>query len=107
MLHVHNCIITFILCVTAAGSGPVVPVLTFVLTSDDHWSGYASGRYGDSVRDGYRILFTWGGHLYSPHRKVAGLVLLVLLITWLLGIWLTDKLNTAQNGSGDWLPEYY
>ena len=46
----------------AAGYGPVIPVFTFVLTGDDHWSGYASGRYGDSVRDGYRILFTWGGH---------------------------------------------
>ena len=42
-----------------------------------------------------------GVGMHSPHQKVAGLVLLVLLITWLLGIWLTDKLNTAQNGSSD------
>ena len=33
-----------------------------MLTGDDHRSGYVSGRYGDSVQDGYRILFTWGGH---------------------------------------------
>ena len=38
---------------------------------------------------------------HSPHQKVAGLVLSVLLIIWLLCIWLTDKLNMAQNGSGD------
>ena len=51
----------------AAGCGPVIPILTFMLTSDDHRSGYTSGRYGDSVWDGYRILFTWGGHaLTSP-----------------------------------------
>ena len=38
-----------------------------MLTGDDHRSGYVLGRYGDSVRDDYRILFTWGGHaLTSP-----------------------------------------
>ena len=42
-----------------------------------------------------------GAGTHLPHRKVAGLVLLVLLITWLLGIWFTNKLNMAQNGSGD------
>ena len=53
--------------VTAAGCGLVIPVLTFVLTGDIHQSGYASGRYGNSVQDGYRILFTWGGYaLTSP-----------------------------------------
>ena len=46
--------------VTAAGCRPVIPVLTFVLTGDVHRSGYASGHYGDSVRDGYRILFYLG-----------------------------------------------
>ena len=36
--------------------------VTFVLTSDIHQSVYASGHYGDSVQDGYRILFIRGGH---------------------------------------------
>ena len=31
------------------GCGPVIPILTFVLTGDVHRSVYASGRYGDSV----------------------------------------------------------
>ena len=35
--------------VTAAGCGPVIPILTFVLTGDVHRSVYASGRYSDSV----------------------------------------------------------
>ena len=35
--------------VTAAGCGPVIPILTFVLTGDVHRSVYASGHYGDSV----------------------------------------------------------
>ena len=35
--------------VTAAGCGPVIPILTFVLTGDVHQSVYASGHYGDSV----------------------------------------------------------
>ena len=42
------------------GCGPVIPVLTFVLTGDVHRSGYMSGRYSDLVRDGYRILFYLG-----------------------------------------------
>ena len=46
--------------VTAVGCGPVIPVITFVLTGDIHRSVYASGHYGDSVRDGYRILFMLG-----------------------------------------------
>ena len=53
--------------VTAVGCGPVIPVLTFVLTGDVHWSVYMLGHYGNSVRDGYRILFYLGGHaLASP-----------------------------------------
>ena len=44
----------------AVGCGPVIPVLTFVLTGDVHQSGYASGHYSNSVRDGYRILFYLG-----------------------------------------------
>ena len=47
-------------CVTAAGCGPVISIFIFMLTGDIHWSGYASGHYGDSVRDGYRILFYLG-----------------------------------------------
>ena len=43
------------------GCGPVIPVITFVLTGDVHWPVYASGHYGDSVWDGYRILFILGG----------------------------------------------
>ena len=31
------------------GCGPVIPILTFVLTGDVHRSVYASGCYGDSV----------------------------------------------------------
>ena len=46
----------------AVGCGLVIPVLTFMLTGDDHRSGYMSGCYGNSVWDGYRILFTWGRH---------------------------------------------
>ena len=45
---------------TAVGCGPVIPVITFVLTSDVHWSVYALGCYSDSVWDGYRILFVLG-----------------------------------------------
>ena len=45
----------------AVGCGLVIPVITFMLTSDVHRSVYASGRYGDSVWDGYRILFILGG----------------------------------------------
>ena len=50
----------FQLCVMAVGCGPVIPILTFVLTSDVHRSGYMSGRYSDSVWDGYRILLYLG-----------------------------------------------
>ena len=46
--------------VTAVGCGPVIPVLTFMLTGDIHQSGYVSGRYGNLVWDGYRILFYLG-----------------------------------------------
>ena len=35
--------------VMAVGCGPVIPILTFVLTGDIHRSVYASGCYGDSV----------------------------------------------------------
>ena len=42
------------------GCGLVIPILTFVLTGGVHRSVYASGHYGDSVRDGYRILFYLG-----------------------------------------------
>ena len=52
--------ISLLICVTAAGCGPVIPVITFVLTGDVHWSVYASGRYGNLVGDGYRILFILG-----------------------------------------------
>ena len=45
----------------AAGCGPVIPVITFVLASDVHWPVYALGCYSDSVKDGYRILFILGG----------------------------------------------
>ena len=52
----------------AAGCGPVIPVITFVLAGDIHWPVNASGCYGDSVWDGYRILFILGGRhaLNSP-----------------------------------------
>ena len=46
--------------VTAVGCGPVGPILTFMLTGDTHRSVYVSGCYGDSVRDGYRILLILG-----------------------------------------------
>ena len=46
----------------AAGCGPVRPIVTFVLTSETHWSVYVSGHYCDSVQDGYRILLIlWVG----------------------------------------------
>ena len=67
--------------VTAAGCGPVIPVLTFVLTGDVHWSGYVSGHYGNSVRDGYRILFYLGQACTHLTERWQALVLLVLLIT--------------------------
>ena len=35
--------------VTAVGRGQVIPILTFVLTGDDHQSVYTSGHYSDSV----------------------------------------------------------
>ena len=55
--------------VMAVGCGPVIPVLTFVLSGDIHWSGYTSGHYGDSVRDGYRILFYLGwAHTHLTKR---------------------------------------
>ena len=47
--------------VTAAGCRPVIPVITFVLAGDIHRPVYALGRYGNSVWDGYRILFILGG----------------------------------------------
>ena len=37
--------------------------------------------------------------MHSPHQKVEGLVLSVLLIMESLGIQPTDKLNMAQKGS--------
>ena len=36
-------------------------LMTFVLAGGVHRPVYASGHYGDSVRDGYRILFILGG----------------------------------------------
>ena len=51
----------------AAGCGPVIPVITFVLTGDIHRSVYALGRYGNLVRDGYRILFILGVGTHKPH----------------------------------------
>ena len=50
--------------VRAVGCGPVIPVTTFVLTGDIHWSVYSSGRYSDSVWDGYRILFILGAGMH-------------------------------------------
>ena len=52
--------VDFYPCVMAAGGRPVKPVVTFVLAGDVHWLVYASGHYGDSVRDGYIILFIIG-----------------------------------------------
>ena len=72
------------------GCGPVIPVSTFVWVGVSDRPVYVSGRYGDSVRDGYRILLILWAGTHSPHRKVVGLVLLVLLTMELPGIWLTD-----------------
>ena len=54
--------------VTAVGCGLVIPVSTFVWAGVSDWPGYTSGRYGDSIRDGYRILLLLlGGYaLTSP-----------------------------------------
>ena len=61
-------------------------------------SRYAAGHYGDSVQMVTEYyLYQWAG-THSPHQKVEGLVLLILLITELLGIWLTNKLSTVQKG---------
>ena len=73
--------------------GPVIPGIPR-LAGDDP-AGYPSGRYGDQVRYGDGILFLFvGGLMHLPHRKVAGLVLLVLFTTWLLAIWIPDYANT-------------
>ena len=58
--------------VTAAGCGPVIPVITFVLTGDVHRPVYALGHYSDLVRDGYRILFTLGGRHALTSLKGGG-----------------------------------
>ena len=42
------------------GCGPVIPVSTFVQAGISDWPVYASGHYGDSVWDGFRILFILG-----------------------------------------------
>ena len=81
---------SFEIYVTAAGCGPVIPVSTFVWARISDWPVYASGRYSDLVWDGYRILLLLWVGTHSPHQKVAGLVLSVLLTMELLGIWLTD-----------------
>ena len=47
-------------CVTAAGCGAVIPVSTFVWAGVGHRPVYVSGRYSDSVWDGFRILFILG-----------------------------------------------
>ena len=57
--------------VMAAGCGPVIPVSTFVWASVSH--------YGDSFWIVTEYYFYWGAGTHSPHWKVAGLVLLVLL----------------------------
>ena len=49
-----------ITCVMAAGCGPVIPISTFVWASVSHRPVYMLGHYGDSVRDGFRILFILG-----------------------------------------------
>ena len=73
--------------------GPVIPGIPR-LAGDDP-ARYASGRYGDQVRYAGGILFLFvGGLTHKPHRKVAGLVLLVLFTTWLLAIWIPDYANT-------------
>ena len=53
---------------TAGGGGPVIPISTFVWASVGNRPEYASGRYSNSVWDGYRILLlVRGGHaLTSP-----------------------------------------
>ena len=51
------------------------------------------------VTESYLYFGLAGTHL--PYRKVAGLVLSVLLTMELLGIWFTNKLNMAQKDSGD------
>ena len=58
----------------------LLPVSTFGRTVLDTGTGRAD-RNVDSVRDGYTILISrGGGHMHSPHRKVEGLVLSVLII---------------------------
>ena len=43
--------------VTAAGCGPVIPVSNSMWAGVGDWPVNVSGRYGDSVWDGFRILF--------------------------------------------------
>ena len=66
-------------CVTPAGLGALLPVLTLGCTVSDTGMG-RKGRNDDSVWDGYRILLLieWAG-THSPHWKVEGLVLSVLI----------------------------
>ena len=47
-----------------ADCGPVIPIVSFVLAGDIHWPVYVSGRYSDSVQDGYRILFLLGAGMH-------------------------------------------
>ena len=65
---VHNIVTLFVIHnvthVTAAGCGPVIPVSTFVWAGVSHWPVYVSGRYSDSVRVGFRILFILGAGTY-------------------------------------------
>ena len=78
------------ICVTAVACGLVIPVSAFVRAGISDRPVYVSGRYGDLVQNGYRILLLLWAGTHSPHQKVAGLVLSVLLTMELLGIWLTD-----------------
>ena len=56
--------VDFYPCVMAAGGRPVKPVVTFVLAGDVHWPVYMSGRYSDSVQDGFRIQFILGAGMH-------------------------------------------
>ena len=52
------------LCVTAVGCGPVIPISTFVQAGVGIRPVYVSGHYGDSVQDGgeYYFYFWVGTH---------------------------------------------
>ena len=46
--------------VMAAGGRLVKPIVTSMLAGDIHQLVYMPGHYGNSARDGYRILFILG-----------------------------------------------